>query len=117
MTSTKPQRPATRPPASETAAAQAIVTLLGTRRSVAPRDVAQLLATRLAGDGEPAVPWQKLLPQVRRAALALARQGRIVLLRKGRPADPETVRGVFRLALPDTTSDKEAVAVEHVSDN
>ena len=117
MTSTTPHRSATRPPATDTAAGEAILALLGTHRSVAPRDVAQMLATRLAGDGGPAVPWQKLLPAVRRAALALARQGRIVLLRKGWPADPDTVRGVFRLALPDTPPDQEAVAVEHVSDN
>ena len=117
MTSTTPHRSTTRPPATETAAGEAILALLGTQRSIAPRDAAQALAARLAGDGEPAPAWQKLLPAVRRAALELARQGRIVLLRKGRPADPETVRGVFRLALPTTMSDEEAVAVEHVSDN
>jgi hypothetical protein len=37
---------------------------------------------------------------VRRAAVRLMKQGRIVILRKGRPVDPDDFRGVYRLALP-----------------
>lgn len=44
--------------------------------------------------------WQKLMPEVRRAAVALARAGRIGIYRKGRPADPGNFRGVYRLGLP-----------------
>jgi hypothetical protein len=32
--------------------------------------------------------------------VALAKQGRIVIYRKGRPADPDEFRGVYRLGLP-----------------
>ena len=44
--------------------------------------------------------WRRLLPQVRATAVGLARQGRLVVTRKGRPADPDTLKGVYRLRLP-----------------
>ncbi len=37
---------------------------------------------------------------VRRAAVALAEQGRVVILRKGKPADPRDFKGVYRLTAP-----------------
>ena len=33
-------------------------------------------------------------------AKGLARQGKIVILRHGKPADPEAFKGVYRLRLP-----------------
>jgi hypothetical protein len=39
------------------------------------------------------------MPQVRRAAIALALAGRIVIFRKGRPVDPNDFKGVYRLGL------------------
>ncbi len=44
--------------------------------------------------------WRKMLPQVRAAAVGLARAGRIVILRHGKPADPDTFKGVWRMRLP-----------------
>lgn len=44
--------------------------------------------------------WHRLMPQVRATAVDLARAGRLVITRKGRPADPETFKGVYRLRLP-----------------
>jgi hypothetical protein len=42
---------------------------------------------------------------VRQQALHLARQGRIAILRKGRPVDPnKPVKGVIRLARPQQTT-------------
>jgi Protein of unknown function (DUF3253) len=43
--------------------------------------------------------WRRLLGPVRKAAIRLARAGRIDILRKGRPVAPEEVRGVIRLRL------------------
>ncbi|HTR15419.1 MAG TPA: DUF3253 domain-containing protein [Acetobacteraceae bacterium] len=43
--------------------------------------------------------WRRLLGPVRRVAIRLAREGRIDILRKGRPVAPEDVRGVIRLRL------------------
>lgn len=45
--------------------------------------------------------WNSHMRHVRAAAVHLARQGRIVILRKGKPVDPENFKGVYRLAAPD----------------
>jgi hypothetical protein len=44
--------------------------------------------------------WRKVLPQVRSTAVGLARAGRLVITRHGKPADPESFKGVYRLRLP-----------------
>ncbi|WP_438275173.1 DUF3253 domain-containing protein [Nitrobacter sp.] len=44
--------------------------------------------------------WHALLMPIRRAAVALAQSGRLVIYRKGKPADPLDFRGVYRLGLP-----------------
>lgn len=45
--------------------------------------------------------WRRLMPQVRSTAVGLARQGRLVITRHGKPADPDSFKGVYRLRLPD----------------
>lgn len=45
--------------------------------------------------------WQRLLPQVRATAVGLARAGKVVITRHGKPADPDTFKGVWRLRLPE----------------
>lgn len=42
--------------------------------------------------------WGPLMQPLRRAAVKLAKEGRLVILRKGRPVDPDDFRGVYRLA-------------------
>ena len=64
----------------------------GVGRSVSPEQVARA--------GSPQA-WRQLLPHVRAAAVDRARQGRLLILRHGKPADPETLKGVYRLKLPD----------------
>ena len=64
----------------------------GSAHSISPTDVAR------AVDPE---GWRRLLPQVRATAIGLARQGRLVITRHGKPADPDSFRGVYRLKLPD----------------
>ncbi len=44
--------------------------------------------------------WRKLTGHVRNTARGLARQGRVVITRHGKPANPETFKGVYRLRLP-----------------
>ena len=41
--------------------------------------------------------WRRVLPQVRATAVGLARQGKLVILRHGKPADPEGFKGVWRM--------------------
>jgi hypothetical protein len=64
-------------------------TARGTEKSICPSEVARAL------DPE---EWQRLMPRIRREAALLAREGRIDVLRKGKPVDPEQeIRGVIRL--------------------
>jgi Protein of unknown function (DUF3253) len=56
--------------------------------SISPSEAAQAL------DG---AGWRRLLGPVRRVAAQLAREGRIEVIRKGRPIAPEEIRGVIRL--------------------
>lgn len=54
------------------------------------------IAQAIAHDGD----WHDLLVPIRREAIALALAGRLVIYRKGKPADPNDFRGVYRLGLP-----------------
>ena len=44
--------------------------------------------------------WRRLTGHVRSTARGLARQGKIVITRHGKPADPEKFKGVYRLRMP-----------------
>jgi hypothetical protein len=60
-------------------------------KSISPEQVAR------AVDPE---GWRRVLPQVRASAVGLARAGRLVITRHGKPADPDDFKGVYRLRLP-----------------
>jgi len=81
-------------PSPETLSAEILrqTAACGPGKSVAPSDVAQALA--------PEEHWRSLLGAVRAAAVALQREGRLEVLRKGKPVPPEEVRGVIRLRAP-----------------
>jgi hypothetical protein len=77
-----------------TAIENAILTLLSQRepgKTVSPEEVA-----REAAGAE----WHAQLGAVRRAAVKLALEGRLVIYRKGKPVDPADFKGVYRLGLP-----------------
>lgn len=63
----------------------------GPDKSICPSEAAK---TVYPGD------WQTRMKQVRNAAVGLARKGEVIILRKGKPADPDTFKGVYRLTLP-----------------
>jgi hypothetical protein len=44
--------------------------------------------------------WGPLMQPIRKAAVALAEQGRLVILRKGKPVDPRNFKGIYRLSAP-----------------
>jgi len=44
--------------------------------------------------------WGPLMQPIRRVAVALAEQGRVVITRKGKAVDPRDFKGVYRLAAP-----------------
>ena len=50
------------------------------------------------GDGPQA--WRKYMRAVKQQALHLARNGRIEIVRKGKPVDPDDFKGVWRMRLP-----------------
>ena len=85
-----------RPPEPPAIAAE-ILRLTASRgpgHSVSPNDVARSLA---AGDE---AAWRSLLGPVRQAAMALAAEGRLEILRKGRAVPAAEARGVIRLRQP-----------------
>jgi hypothetical protein len=73
----------------------------GPDKSIDPNEAAKTIAIRKAGD-KPTGPedWHKWLGEVRRTAVTLAKAGRLVIYRKGKPVDPADFRGVYRLGLP-----------------
>lgn len=56
-------------------------------------------AARSLGGSHPD-QWGPLMQPIRRVAVALAEQGRLVILRKGKPVDPRDFKGVYRLSAP-----------------
>jgi hypothetical protein len=69
----------------------------GADKSICPTDAAKAFAE---ARGEDDLAWRRWLTQVRSTAVGLARQGRLIIYRKGKPADPDDFRGVYRLGLP-----------------
>ncbi len=59
----------------------------GPDKSICPSEVARALDE----------DWRRLMTEVRRGAVRLAEAGRIEILRKGKPIDPASIRGVIRL--------------------
>ena len=86
--------------------AVAVLALLAARppgKTVTPEEVARAFAETRAKPSDPPDLWRRYLQAVREQAMHLAREKRIVILRKGKPADPShRIKGVIRLALPET---------------
>ncbi|WP_420133765.1 DUF3253 domain-containing protein [Rhodopseudomonas sp.] len=78
-------------PASLHDALLSVLTKAGSGTLSAPE-----IAHAIAPEGD----WHRLLMPIRRAAVELALAGRLVIYRKGKPADPNDFRGVYRLGLP-----------------
>lgn len=78
-----------------------LIAALPPGKSIAPEAAARALAAAQAKPNGPADAWRRYLKPVKQQALSLARQGRIVILRKGKPTDPKApIKGVIRLAAP-----------------
>lgn len=69
-------------------------------RSVHPRDVAIRFHEARKRASDPPTAWRKFMVGVKQQAIFLARQGRIDILRKGKPVDPNDFKGLYRLGLP-----------------
>lgn len=78
-------------------AEQAILDALmhvGAGKSICPTQAARLLAGNPADES-----WRRSLAPVRLAAQRLAKAGKIDILRKGKPVEPDVLHGVIRLRL------------------
>jgi hypothetical protein len=75
-----------------------LVAARGAGKTVCPSEVARALG------GPHPDGWGPLMQPVRRVAVGLAHAGRIAILRKGKPVDPDDFRGIYRLALPAAAS-------------
>ena len=69
-------------------------------KSIEPAEIAKALQP---------VQWQRMMPKVRGMALGLMRQGRLTITKKGKPIDPNAMKGVIRLRHP--TPDEAAAAI------
>ena len=89
-------------PPDEAAIEETMLRLVAERgpdKSCCPSEVARALG------GPHPEGWGKLMQPVRRVAVRLTKEGRIAILRKGRPvADPDDFRGVYRLGSPHDVS-------------
>jgi hypothetical protein len=72
----------------------ALVAERGTEKTLCPSEVARALG------GDHPDGWGPLMGPVRKVAVRLALDGRLVITRKGKPVDPSDFRGVYRLGLP-----------------
>ena len=67
---------------------------------VSPRDIAIEIADDRARENSPPDAWRKYLLAVKQQAKHLARAGRISILRRGKPIDPNKMKGLIKLSLP-----------------
>jgi hypothetical protein len=74
------------------AAILAAVVARGADKSICPSEVARAIAA-------PGEDFRRHMHAVREAARHLARSGRIEILRKGKPQDPDDFKGVIRLRI------------------
>ena len=75
-----------------------LLSALPTGKSVSPEEVARSVD---------ATGWRRELGKVRPVAIGLARAGRLVILRHGKPADPDDFKGVYRLRAADAAPSTE----------
>ena len=66
----------------------------GNEKTICPSEAAR----KLAGS-DPDI-WGAMMPHVRKAAISLAREGRVVIYRKGKAIAPDDLKGVYRIGLP-----------------
>lgn len=67
---------------------------------VSPRDIAITIAKDRSKPSDPDDIWRKYLLAVKQQAKSLARSGQINILRRGKPIDPNKMKGLVKLSLP-----------------
>ncbi len=67
---------------------------------VSPNDIAIKIAKDRAKETDPDDIWRKYMLAVKQQAKSLARAGRISILRRGKPIDPNKMKGLVKFSLP-----------------
>lgn len=62
-------------------------------KSIGPDAVARAIA------GKNEKVWRRLMKPIKDEAVRLAKEEKVILLRKGKPVDPDRVRGLYRIRL------------------
>lgn len=91
MTSAVPGKPEKKKPETLDEIILRLVAEAGPGKSVDPSAVAKIFRED---------NWEGLMREVRLRAIHLAKAGQIAIYRKGKPADPDAFKGVYRLGLP-----------------
>ncbi len=73
----------------------ALAAARGAGKTICPSEVARAIG------GPHPDGWGPLMTPIRKVAVALMKEGRVVITRKGRPVDPDDFRGVYRIRLPE----------------
>lgn len=66
-------------------------------KDVSPQDIAKQIAATRAKDTAPVDIWRKYMTAVRQQAISLARKERLLIIRKGKVADPNDFKGLYKL--------------------
>jgi hypothetical protein len=90
----KPASPTKVGPEAIAATMLALANDRGAAKTIDPCDVARVLG------GNHPDGWGPLMIPVRRVAVSLAQEGRLVIYRKGKPVAPDDFKGVYRIGLP-----------------
>lgn len=69
----------------------ALVAARGEGKTICPSEVARAIA------GEHPDAWGRMMQPVRKVAVRLAKEGKVAIMRKGKPADPDDFKGVYRI--------------------
>ena len=99
------------PPPELDPIAQAILDFLCLQEppaDVKPIEVVKFVATKRARRAASPNLWRRYLPAVRQQGKFLARQGRILIIHRGQPADPNSVKGLVRYRLVETDAKVDA---------
>ena len=70
----------------------------GLAGKIRPEDVAMAILPR---------HWQTLTSRIRLTSRQLAHKGKVVILRKGEPADPDDFKGVYRIRITEAALEEE----------
>ena len=70
----------------------ALVAERGPEKTICPSEAARALA------GKDPDAWSRLMPNLRRTAIRLMKEGRVEIRRKGKAVDPDDFRGIYRIA-------------------